>query len=177
MNIMLNGSCDHTAGIADAELHNHFTELIQGSDIVLYGRTTYKLMEDAWPALVKNPSGEKSSDDFAVALDKTQKIVFSKTLKSLSWDTATLAKRSLEDEVKALKKAPGRDVLIGSPSLINQLTQLQLIDEYQLCLHPVIAEDGLQLFKGIPKNLVLKLIKTKTFGAGQIVLYYEQGKD
>jgi dihydrofolate reductase len=177
INIMLNGSCDHTSGVADAELHNHFTEVIRGSDIILYGRTTYQLMEGAWPALVRKPSGEKSMDDFAAAIQNIKKIVFSRTLKSLTWENSVLAKRSLEEEVKSLKKGPGKDVLIGSPSLINELTKLNLIDEYQLCLHPVIAVDGLQLFKGIPENIVLKLIKTKTFGAGQTMLYYGKTQD
>lgn len=177
INIALNGSCDHTSGLADEEVHNHFTEVIRGSDIILYGRTTYQLMEDYWPALVRKPSGEKSLDDFAVALQNIRKIVFSRTLRSLARENSDLAKRSLEEEVKSLKKEPGKDILIGSPSLINELTKLNLIDEYQLCLHPVIAVDGLQLFKGIQKKLVLKLIKTKTFGAGQTMLYYERTKD
>ncbi len=177
LNIMLNGSCDHTAGIADEELHNHFTEVIRGSDTILYGRTTYQLMEDYWPGLVKNPSGKKSMDEFAIALNNIRKVVFSRTLKSLSWESAVLAKKSLEDEVRSLKKQPGRDVLIGSPSLINELTKLGLIDEYQLCIHPVIAPDGLLLFKNIPEQLVLKLTKTKTFKAGQVMHYYERIKD
>lgn len=177
LNIALNGSCDHTAGIADEELHDHYTQLIRGSDIILYGRTTYQLMEDYWPGLVKNPSGEKSMDEFAIALNNIKKVVFSRTLKSLSWETAVLAKNSLEEEVQSLKKQPGKDVLIGSPSLINALTQLGLIDEYQLCIHPVIAQDGLLLFKNIQERLILKLTKTKTFQAGQVMLYYERVKD
>src|SRR4051812_29925710 len=91
INIALNGSCDHTAGIADEELHDHFTKLISGSDIILYGRTTYQLMEDYWPGLVKKPSGEKSMDDFAAALNNIRKVVFSTTLKSLSWENSVLA--------------------------------------------------------------------------------------
>lgn len=174
LNIALNGSCDHTAGVADEALHDHYTELIQGSDIILYGRTTYQLMEGHWPGLVKNPSGEKSMDDFAMAIHTIQKVVFSRTLKSLSWENSVLAQKSLEDEARSLKKQPGKDVLIGSPSLINALTKLGLIDEYQLCIHPVIAPDGLLLFKGIPEQLVLKLTKTKTFKAGQVMHYYER---
>jgi len=173
LNMALNGSCDHTAGVADKELHDHYTNVIGGSDIILYGRTTYQLMEDFWPGLVKKPSGEKSMDDFAMALHKIQKVVFSRTLKSLNWDNSILAKKSLEDEVLFLKKQQGKDVLVGSPSLINELTKLRLIDEYQLCIHPVIAPDGLLLFKGIPEQHVLKLTRTKTFPAGQVLHYYE----
>lgn len=174
INIMLNGSCDHTSGIPDEELHDHYTQVIRNSDIILYGRTTYQLMEDYWPALVKNPSGQKPMDDFALALHNIQKLVFSTTLKSVSWENSVIAKDSLENEVRALKKQPGKDVLVGSPSLINQLTQLGLIDEYHLCIHPVIAQDGLPLFKNIQEQLVLKLMKTKTFKAGQVIHYYER---
>jgi dihydrofolate reductase len=177
LNITLNGSCDHTSGVADEELHNHYTDLIRGSDIILYGRTTYQLMEGYWPGLVKHPSGEKSMDEFASALHKIRKVVFSRTLKSLSWETAVLARKSLGDEVQALKNQPGRDVLIGSPSLINELTKLRLIDEYQLCIHPVIAQNGLLLFKDIQEQQILKLTKTKTFQAGQVLHYYDSMKD
>jgi dihydrofolate reductase len=177
LNITLNGSCDHTSGIADEELHNHYTDVINGSDVILYGRTTYQLMEGYWPGLVKHPSGEKSMDEFAIALHNIQKIVFSRTLKSLNWGNAVLAKKSLEDEVRSLKKQPGKDILIGSPSLINDLTQLDLIDEYQLCIHPVIAQDGLMLFKNIQQQLILKLTKTKIFQAGQVLHYYDRMKD
>jgi dihydrofolate reductase len=174
LNITLNGSCDHTSGLADESLHDHYTDVIRGSDIILYGRTTYQLMEGHWPGLVKHPSGEKSMDEFAIALHNIRKVVFSRTLKSLSWENAVLAKKSLEDEVRSLKKLPGKDVLIGSPSLINELTKLGLIDEYQLCIHPVIAQDGLLLFKNIQERLILKLTKTKTFQAGQVMLYYDR---
>ena len=75
-----------------------------------------------------------------------------------------------------MKKQPGNDVLVGSPSLINELTKLGLIDQYQLCIHPVIAQNGLLLFKDIREQLVLKLIKTKTFQAGQVVQYYDSSK-
>ncbi|RAW00582.1 dihydrofolate reductase family protein [Pseudochryseolinea flava] len=177
LNIALNGSCDHTSGIADEGLHDHYTDVIRNSDIILYGRTTYQLMEGYWPGLVKNPSGEKSMDDFANALHHIQKVVFSRTLKSLSWENSVLATKSLEDEVQLLKKQPGKDVLIGSPSLINALAKLDLIDEYHLCIHPVIAQDGLLLFHNIPERRVLKLKNTKIFKAGQVMHYYERIKD
>ncbi|HEX8060582.1 MAG TPA: dihydrofolate reductase family protein [Cyclobacteriaceae bacterium] len=174
LNITLNGSCDHTSGIADEELHEHYKELIRGSDVILYGRITYQLMEGYWPALVKNPSGEKAMDGFAIAIHNIRKVVFSRTLKSLSWENSVVAKNSLEDEVRSLKNQQGKDVLIGSPSLINELTKLALIDEYQLCIHPVIAPDGLLLFKNIQEQIILKLKKTRIFKAGQVLHYYER---
>lgn len=171
INISIDGFCDHTAGIPDEEIHYHYADLLNNADIILYGRITYRLME-FWRTILENPSEEKSMNDFATAIDKIPKIVFSHTLKNVDWESATLATRSLEKEVLALKQQSGKDICVGSPSLISALTKLNLIDEYQLCVHPVIVGNGLPLFKGIDRT-VLKLIKTKTFSAGAVILYYE----
>ncbi len=168
----LDGFCDHTAIVPDEEIHNHYTELLGEADAILYGRITYQLME-YWMPLVKNPSGEKSMDDFALAIDKVPKLVFSHTLKNVSWDSAKLANRTLEEEVLELRQQSGKDIFVGSRSLIIQLMKLNLIDELQLCVHPVIAGSGLPLFENINDRTILKLIKTKIFGSGAIILYYE----
>ena len=172
INTTLDGVCDHTAGIPDEEIHQHYTELLDNSGVVLYGRITYQLMQ-FWQTLLKNPSGDKTMDDFARAIDKIPKIVFSHTLKNVEWDSATLANRALEEEVLELKQQPGKDILVGSRSLIIQLMKLNLIDEYQLCIHPVVAGGGLQLFEKLNDRTVLKLLKTKTFSGGAVTLYYE----
>lgn len=172
LNITIDGICDHTAGIPDEEVHDHYTELLNDSDTILYGRTTYELM-DFWRPLVQNPTGEKSMDDFAKAIDRIHKIVFSNTLTTTGWDSATLADKPLAEVAAALKQQPGRDVLVGSRSLIVQLANLNLIDEFQLCIHPVIAGKGLPLFDNISERTVLKLINTKTFGSGIVLHYYE----
>ncbi|REG98862.1 dihydrofolate reductase family protein [Flavobacterium aquicola] len=175
INMTLDGFCDHTAVIADEELHQHYTELLKNADTLLYGRITYQLME-YWRPFTENPTGNQSMDDFAAVMDNTPKIVFSHTLKSVDWKSAKLAARTLEEEVLELKKSNndnGKDIYVGSPSLIVALTKLNLIDEYQICVHPVIAGSGLPLFKDISDRIVLKLQKTKTLGAGAVILYYE----
>ena len=126
-----------------------------------------------WRTVLENPSDEKSMNDFAIAIDKIPKIVFSHTLKNVQWGSASLANRDIEEEVLELKQQPGKDILVGSRSLIIQLMKLNLIDEYQLCIHPVIAGTGLPLFENIKDRTVLKLIKTKTFSGGAVILYYE----
>lgn len=168
----LDGFCDHTAGIPDAELHNHYTELLRNSDEILYGRITYQLME-YWEPFIKNPSGEKAMDDFAVSIDNITKIVFSNTVKSFTWRNTRLAQGSIEEEVSKLKQQPGRDILAGSPSLIIQSMNLNLLDELQLCVHPVVIGKGLPLFKNIQDRTVLKLLRTKTFSSGAIILFYQ----
>ena len=172
INMTLDGFCDHIAGIPDEELHQHYSELLNNAGVILYGRTTYKLMQ-FWQTLLKIPSGEKSMDEFAVAIDKIPKIVFSRTLKNTEWDSAILSNKPLEEMVLELKQQPGRDILVGSRSLIIQLMKRNLIDEYQLCVHPVVAGSGLPLFENIDDRTILKLIKTKTFSSGAITLYYE----
>ena len=115
-------------------------------------------------------------DDFALAIDNTPKIVFSGTLKQLDWKSARLANRDLEEEVVALKQSGNsgdKAIFVCSPGLIVALTNLNLIDEYQICIHPVVAGSGLPLFKDISEKIMLKLIKTKPFNGGAVILYYE----
>lgn len=177
INMTLDGFFDHTAITPDEEIHQHYADLLDSGGVVLYGRITYQLMQ-FWQTLIKNPSGEKSMDDFALAIDKIPKIVFSNTLKNtdpiaIGWDSATLSSQPLEEVVLKLKQQSGKDILVGSRSLIIQLLKLNLIDELQLCVHPVIAGSGLPLFENINDRTILKLIKTKTFNSGAVMLYYE----
>ena len=179
INMALDGFCDHTAMIADEELHQHYTELLSNSSTLLYGRKTFQLMESYWPSVVKNPTGNKAMDAFAMIIDKIPKIVFSHTLKTIEWKSAKLATRNLEEEILELKQSRNdgnKDVLVGSPGLIITSMNLNLIDELQLCVHPVIVGKGIPLFKNINDRTILKLIKTKTFNSGQITLYYEPAK-
>lgn len=177
INMTIDGFCDHTAGIADDELHQHYNELLGKAGILLYGRITYQLMESYWPSVAKNPTGNKPIDDFAVLIQNIPKLVFSHTLNNAGWENAMLAKQSIKEELTDLRQKEGRDILVGSPGLIVQLTKLRLIDEYQLCVHPVILGSGLPLFKNIINTFVLKLLKTKIFKSGVITLYYEPVKE
>jgi dihydrofolate reductase len=176
INMTLDGFCDHTAMIADEELHQHYNELLSNADTLLYGRTTYQMMESYWPSLVKSPSGNKPMDEFAVLIDNISKIVFSHTLKNVEWKNTKLKKEINKEEISRLRQEGGKNILAGSPSLIVALTQLDLIDEYQLCVHPVIVGSGLPLFKNVRDKMNLKLLKTKIFGSGAVVLYYEPSK-
>lgn len=176
INMTLDGFCDHTAITPNNEVHQHYADLIVSTDILLYGRITYQLME-FWRILAEKPSGEKSMDDFAIVMDKIPKIVFSHTLKYVDWKTAKLANRALADEVLELKKQSGNDILVGSRSIIIQLMKLNLIDEFQLCIHPVVAGGGLPLFENMTDRSILKLVKSKTLSGGAIVLYYEPIKN
>lgn len=171
-NMTLDGISDHTAGIPDEEIHQHYTELLGQGDAILYGRTTYQLME-FWRTFLDNPSEEKSMNDFAMAIDKIPKIVFSHTLKNVDWKSATIANRDLKETVLELKQQQGKDILVGSRSLIIQLMKLNLIDEFQLCIYPMVEGKGFPLFKDLNDRIIFNLVKTKIFNGGAIILYYQ----
>ena len=173
INMTLDGFCDHTAMIADDEVHQHYSDLLRDADTLIYGRITYQLMESYWPSVVKDPTGNKPTDEFAVSIDNISKIVYSRTLRSVDWKDTELKSEIVKDEILELKQHAGKDILVGSPSLIVALTQLGLIDEYQLGVQPTVIGSGLPLFKNIIEKVMLKLINTKTFRCGAIILYYE----
>ncbi len=175
----LDGFCNHTGMISDEEIHQHYNQLLRNAGAILYGRITYQLMENYWPSVVKNPTGIKPTDEFSVAIDNIPKIVFSRTLKNVDWKNTELKKEIIKEEVIEMKQSHhggSKDILVGSPGLIVALTQLDLIDEYQLGVQPTILGSGLPLFKNIRDRINLKLLKTKTFGCGAILLYYETRK-
>ena len=168
----LDGFCDHTAMDADDEIHQHYTDLLKSGDIIIYGRITYQLMESYWPLVLKNPTGNKSDDDFAVAIDNIQKIVYSRTLKNVDWKNTTLKNEMNKEEITAVKQQPGKPIFVGSPGLIIALMNLDLVDECQIMVHPTILGSGLALFKNINERKNLTLLKTKTFGCGAVAHYY-----
>jgi dihydrofolate reductase len=176
INMTLDGFCDHTILLPDEEVHQHYTELLNDADVILYGRITYQLME-YWQPFLKNPSGEKSMDDFAIAIDKIPKIVFSETLNTTTWESARIATHDLKEEVLVLKQQLGKNILVGSRSLIIQLMKLHLIDELQLCINLVVAGGSLPLFENINDRMIFKLIKTKSFKDGAVIHYYEPKKE
>jgi dihydrofolate reductase len=172
MNMTLDGFCDHTAMIADDEIHQHYTDLLRSADTIIYGRKTFQLME-YWKSVVENPTGNKSTDDFAIAIDNIQKIVYSRTLKSVDWKNTELKSEIIKEEILELKQQTGKSILVGSPSLIVALTNLTLVDEFQLGVQPIILGSGLALFRNVTDRVDLKLSKTKIFGLGAVALYYE----
>jgi dihydrofolate reductase len=176
INMTLDGFCDHTAVIADDELHENANELLRNADTLIFGRVTFQLMERGWPPIVKKPTGSKSMDEFAVLIDNISKIVFSKTLKNVEWKNSSLVRGDIKEVVLKLKQQPGKNIVVGSPSILIELLKLGLIDEYQLCVQPIVLGEGLPLFKNIKERIDLKLIKTKTFVSGLVLLHYEPNK-
>ncbi len=106
INMTIDGFCDHTATIPDEEIVQHYADLLSHGDTILYGRITYQLME-YWRNVLENPTGDKAENEFAVAIDKIPKIVFSHTLKNMDWASAKLANHEPEEVVLELKTTTG----------------------------------------------------------------------
>ena len=171
INITLDGYCGHESGIADDELHEYFTGLLRDSDIHIFGRNTYHLMYPYWHDVAVNQSETEVINEFARTFDSIPKIVFSTTLKSVEWNNTALLHSNLREEIIKLKGQPGKNIAIGSLKIASQVAGWNLIDEYHLVFHPVIAGKGPRLFESV-ENRILKLVGSKTFRSGVVALQY-----
>ena len=171
----LDGFCNHDAVMPDAQIHQHYTDLLRNADAILYGKTTFELMK-FWQNLIKNPTDTPEMTKFAQVIDGLPKIVFSTRLAEVGWHSARLASQTLEQEVKWLSQQTGRDVLVGSRSLIMQFIDLNLLDELELMVHPVIAGRGLLLFETLTRRTEPHLIDSRRIGEGAVILRYSFGQ-
>ena len=137
---------------------------------LLFGRITYELMVSYWPT----PYAIKNDPIVAERMNNLPKVVFSRTLDKASWNNTKLVKGDMAAEIRKMKKEPGENmVILGSGSIVSQLAQEGLIDEYQVVVNPVVLGKGRTMFEGIKEKLTLKLTKTRTFGNGNVLLCYE----
>ena len=160
-----------------------FDELF-ASDALLLGRVTYQGFAAAWPSrsdesviadIAEGGGSAKVSevDGFADRMNNLPKYVVSTSLEKVEWSNSTLIKENVAEEIIKLKQQPGQNILVaGSANLIRTLMQHDLIDEYHLMIHPVVVGRGKHLFQDESVTQVLKLVETKTFGSGVIVLIY-----
>ena len=141
-----------------------------GGGALLFGRVTYELMASFWPT----PAAMEGAPTVAEGMNSMPKFVFSRTMKQASWSNTTLVKGDLTAEVRKLKHAPGPNIaILGSGSIVSQLAQAGVIDEFQIVVNPIILGKGKSLFAGVTERLPLKRITTRTFGNGNVLLCYE----
>ncbi len=176
INVSLDGCADHRVGFADDELHDFFTNLLDNMDILLFGRVTYQLMESYWPHAPEDPNATSSIIRFARKINAKSKIVFSKTLNKAEWTNTRLDRNDLIEEVTRLKQETGGAVLVGGISISQELMRHGLIDEFWLLVHPIIWGNGRRLFDNTAEKINLKLLDTKTFDSGVVVLHYLNDK-
>ena len=138
--------------------------------VLLFGRNTYEHMASYWPT----PQALQQAPAVAEGMNKAEKIVFSRTLKKAGWEHTRIIHEDLAGAVKQLKETPGKDMcVLGSGSIITQLADAGLIDEYQFMVDPVALGDGTTAFRGLQHTLNLKLISTRAFRSGVVLLSYQ----
>jgi dihydrofolate reductase len=173
INVTLDGFIDHTAMIADDELHLKAASLFNRADLVLFGRVVYQLMADYWPTAPLDESISKSMKEFAVAINRIDKIVFSKTLMNATWKTKILREVDPK-EIIDMKHLPGRDILLGGGAqLAQEFMELDLIDEYHFIIHPIILGKGKPLINNLKKQKDLLFIGCTQYKSGVIELTYK----
>jgi dihydrofolate reductase len=154
----------------DAEWDSFVETNARGGGMLVLGRITYELMAAYWPT----PIAMKNDPVVADRMNRLPKIVFSWTLREVSWNNTRLAKGDVAAEVRRLKKEQGEDMaILGSGSIVSQLASEGLIDEYQVAVCPVVLGSGKTMFDGVKGRFNLKLIRTRTFANGNVLLCYE----
>lgn len=169
-----NGEMDWVGEFFDEAMGKYEDDLVSAADTLLLGRVTYESFAGSWPHVPDNPSVSEGEKEYARKLNAMRKIVFSRTLSIVEWNNSTLRNEPVPEEIEQLKQEPGKDIVIyGSASIVQALTNLGLIDEYQVLIHPVILGSGKPLFQGLKEKRNLKLIDTKTFPTGVVLLQYQ----
>jgi len=154
----------------DPEWNAFVAENARGDSVMLFGRVTYDMMSRFWPT----DAALKSLPEVAARMNSAPKVVFSRTMDKATWNNTRLIKDNLVEEVRKMKQEPGDPmVILGSGNIIAQLSGARLIDEYQLVLTPIVLGRGRTMFDGIPERMPLKLTKSRAFGNGSVVVWYE----
>jgi dihydrofolate reductase len=152
------------------EEQQYSIEGLRSESMLLFGRVTYQMMVSYWTT----PMAQKDSPIVAEGMNKAEKIVFSRTLKTADWNNTRVMNGNIVEEIKKLKQTPGKDMtILGSGSIVTLFAEYNLIDEYMIMIDPVAIGEGVSIFKGIKHPLNLKLTSTKTFKSGVVLLCYE----
>jgi dihydrofolate reductase len=172
--LSLDGYIEATTGdpswvFPDEELHTHFNDLEKDIDTHLYGRHMYELMAAYWPTADKNPSAPLYELDYARIWKSVPKVVFSKTLETVRWNSR-LVKGAAEEEVAKLKAQAGKNMSVGGLRLASALAKAGLIDEYRLYFVPILLGSGTAAFAELGQRVPLCPIETRTFKSGTVLI-------
>jgi dihydrofolate reductase len=154
----------------DPEWNEFVAGNARGGGVLLFGRVTYEMMASYWPT----PMAAQNSPAVAERMNNLQKVVFSRTLDKASWKNTKLVKGDLVTEVRKMKQDSSEGlVIMGSGTIVSQLAQEGLIDEFQIVVCPIVIGSGRTLFEGVKEKLNLKLTKSRTFGNGNVYTCYQ----
>ena len=154
----------------DEEFNEFAIEQLHTIGVIVFGRVTYQGMASYWPT----PFALEDDPAVAAQMNSIPKIVISHTLDKAEWNNTRLIKDKVAEEMTKLKQQSGKDLAIfGSANLTAALIGMGLVDEFRIMVNPVILGEGLRLFNGVSQSLKLKLINTRTFNSGNVLLYYQ----
>ena len=178
INLTLDGCTDHQEGIADDETHAFFTGLMNEAGAMLWGRVTYEMMESYWPAVARGEvAAPPAMREWATRLEAKPKYVVSSRRSDFPWTNSHLITGDLRSQVQMLKDAIPNGVLLGSGKLAAELDRLDLIDEYQLLVHPRIAGHGPTLYEsGLPMARRLERVSVKPLSNGAVAMHYRRAR-
>jgi len=152
---------------------NQATHELMDPDTLLAGRVSYQGFENFWPKVAKDPNSPEEMRKIADEMNQMTKVVFSRTLKEVTWENSKLINGNIIEEVQKLKKGSGADMVIfGSGTIVQQLANEGLIDEYLLAVSPVVLGTGKLLFKDVKKH-GLELLEARNFNSGNVLLRYQ----
>jgi dihydrofolate reductase len=176
INVSLDGCCDHTRFNGGNDVHDYFRQLLEASDLVIYGRKTYELMVPFWPEMAQTQSMNETGNAFARAFAGIRRILVSRTTPAVSDGQTTIIRENLEEEVLKLKQQPGKAISTGGVELPARLIELGLVDEFHMVIHPLLVGEGRRLFTEmrLPQNLGLTLTGSTTLSSGCIALRYDK---
>jgi dihydrofolate reductase len=178
MHVSLDGfAADANSGLGwisyDSELQQYADGIVATVGSPIYGRVTYELMAGYWPTVLNNPDASEHSKAHARWVEEVPKFVFSRTMKKADWNNTTVINDNIAEEINKLKQQPGKDLVIfGSPGLTHSFMELDLIDEYQLTLNPVLLGSGKTAYQNIKNKTNLNLVKSTTLKSGVVGLHY-----
>lgn len=154
----------------DEEFQEFAIEQTGQAGMLLFGRVTYEMMASYWPT----EQAVESDPIVAHLMNTLPKIVFSRTLQKADWQNTRLVKTDFVNEVSVLKEQPGKDLcILGSSDLAVSFLEEGLLDEIRILVNPIVLGAGKSLFKGIQDRVKLRLLKTRIFKNGNILLYYQ----
>jgi dihydrofolate reductase len=158
----------------DEDIFDFVGKMAHGSDMALYGRKTYEMMEGYWPTAADSPKATKHTIAHAAWYKKVAKVVISKTLDEKSLSNVKVISKDFEKEINAIKNEKGQDIVIfGSPSATHAMMDNNLVDDYWLFVNPVILREGIPYFNDSKNRVKLKLVESHHFKSGVIALHYE----
>lgn len=156
--------------VVDEEFQRYSIEFLQSIDTLMFGRKTFEMMESFWATEV----GKAADPIVAGYMNEINKIVFSTSMNTVNWKNARLITENIAEAIVELKQSPGKDIAIfGSSIFVNSLANHQLIDEYRIIVNPVLLGEGKSIFQGVTNHKTLKLVETKRFKSGNVLLRYE----